>query len=104
MDAPTLFMITGTFLKPAEIVAEATPRHREWLDVNYRAGIFLVSGRQLGGKGGILLARAGSQAELEAILAEDPMAREGVASYAIQGFTPTKRGEGIEIVGVPLVK
>lgn len=104
MDTPTLFMITGTFLKPAEAVAEATPRHREWLDTQYRAGTFLVSGRQLSGKGGILLARANREAELEAILATDPMASEGIASYTIIGFTPTKRGEGIEIADVPLVK
>ena len=104
MEAPTLFMITGQFLQPAEAVAEATPRHREWLDQHYRAGTFLLSGRQLGGKGGILLARANSQAELEEILAADPMVIEGVAAYTCLGFTPSKRGESIEIAGVPLAK
>ncbi|GGR23037.1 YciI family protein [Deinococcus ruber] len=104
MDTPPLFVVTGRFLQPAEIVAEATPRHREWLDHQYRAGTLLLSGRQLGGQGGILLARASSQASLEALLATDPMVIEGVAAYTCQGFTPTKRAEGIEIAGIPLVK
>ena len=104
MDVPTLFMVTGRFLQPAAVVEEATPRHREWLDLQYRAGTFLLSGRQLSGQGGILLARARSQAELEQILATDPMVIEGVAAYTSQGFMPSKRGEGIEIAGVPLVK
>lgn len=104
MDAPTLFVVTGRFLQPAEVVAEATPRHREWLDRHYKLGTFLLSGRQLSGQGGVLLARSSSQAELEQILATDPMVTEGVASYTCQGFTPTKRGEGIEIEGVALVK
>ena len=103
MDAPTLFVITGQFLQSAEAVAEATPRHRAWLDVNYRAGVFLLSGRQLSGQGGILLAKASSQIELEALLATDPMVIEGIAAYACQGFMPSKRGQGIEIYGVSLV-
>ena len=104
MDTPTLFVVTGRFLQSAEAVAAATPRHREWLDQHYRSGTFLVSGRQLSGQGGVLLARASDQAELEAVLATDPMVIEGVASYISLGFTPSKRGEGIEIAGVPLVE
>ena len=102
-DAPTLFIVTGRFLAAAEIVAEFTPLHRAWLDGQYRSGVLLLSGRQLGGQGGILLARAHTQADLEAIFAADPLVIRGIAEYSYVGFTPGKRGQGIEIEGVPLV-
>lgn len=104
MNAPTLWMIVSRYLKSPEEVAAVTPRHREWLDQRYRSGLFLVSGRQQSGQGGIILARAGSQAELEAVFEQDPFVQEGCSEYSYTPFTPVKRGRGIEIEGVPLVE
>ncbi len=104
MSAPTLFVITSRYLKPAEITAEITPRHRVWLDQHYRSGTFLVSGRMLSGEGGVLLARAESQAELEALFADDPFVLEGCSEYSYTAFTPVKRGKAVELEGVPLIE
>ncbi|GGR00963.1 YciI family protein [Deinococcus ruber] len=104
MSAPTLFMIVSRYLKSADEVAAVTPRHREWLDQHYRSGLFLVSGRKADSSGGVILAKADTQAELEAVFAQDPFVVEGCSEYSYTAFTPVKRGRGIEIDGVPLVE
>jgi uncharacterized protein YciI len=104
MSAPTLWMITSRYLKPAEEVAAVTPSHREWLDGHYRSGLFLVSGRMVSGQGGVILAKAETQAELEQVFAGDPFVMAGCSEYEYTAFTPVKRGRGIEIDGVALVK
>jgi len=103
MSAPTLFIVTSSYLRSKADIAAVTPRHREWLDQHYRSGLFLVSGRMVSGAGGVLLAKAESQGELEAVFAQDPFVLEGCAEYSYVAFTPVKRGRGIEIEGVPLV-
>ena len=104
MSAPTLFVITSRYLKPADEVAAVTPSHREWLDQHYRSGLFLVSGRMVSGQGGVILAKAETQAELEKVFAEDPFVLAGCSEYSYEAFTPVKRGRGIEIDGVALVE
>ena len=104
MSAPTLFIVTGSYLKPRADIAAVTPSHREWLDQHYRSGLFLVSGRMVSGQGGVILAKAESQSELEAIFAQDPFVLEGCSEYSYVAFTPVKRGKGIEIDGVDLVE
>ncbi len=104
MSAPTLFIVTSSYLKPKAEIAAVTPRHREWLDQHYRSRLFLVSGRMVSGAGGVLLAKAESQSELEAVFAQDPFVLEGCTEYSYVAFTPVKRGRGIEIGGVPLVE
>ncbi|WP_425147901.1 YciI family protein [Deinococcus sp.] len=104
MSAPTLFVVASRYLKPLEKVSAVTPRHREWLDQHYRSGLFLVSGRKADSSGGVIIARAETQAELEAVFAQDPFVLEGCSEYSYAAFTPVKRGRGIEIDGVPLVE
>lgn len=104
MSAPTLWMITSRYLKSQGEVAAVTPSHREWLDRHYCSGLFLVSGRMVSGQGGVILAKAETQAELEAVFAEDPFVLAGCSEYSYTAFTPVKRGRGIEIEGVALVE
>lgn len=99
-----LWMIESTYLKSGDALAEVTPRHRAWLDQHYRSGVFLTSGRKADGTGGVLLARAETQGELEAVFADDPFVLEGCSSYRYVAFTPVKRGRALELDDVPLVE
>ncbi|EYB68549.1 hypothetical protein DEIPH_ctg021orf0066 [Deinococcus phoenicis] len=103
-NAPTLWVITSRYLKPTEELAEVTPRHRAWLDQHYRSGLFLVSGRMLSGQGGVLLANAGSQEQLEEVFKDDPFVLEGCSEYTYTPFTPVKRGPALTLEGVALVE
>lgn len=72
------------------------PGHREFLDRNYAAGNFLVSGAQRPRVGGVIVARQMERARLDALLAEDPFHREQMASYRVVEFAPSKYAAGAE--------
>lgn len=100
---PTLWFIESRYLKQ-DGLAEATPAHRAWLDAHYRSGVFLTSGRKLDGSGGVLLARAESEAELRALFADDPFVLGGFSEYRYVPFVPVKRGAALQLPGVALVQ
>lgn len=104
MSTPTLWIIESTYLKSGDELATVTPRHRAWLDQHYTSGVFLTSGRKVDGTGGVIVAQAEEQAQLEAIFAQDPFVLEGCSTYRYTAFTPVKRGRALELDGVPLVE
>jgi len=83
-----MFILLLHYVKPLTEVDRWLTEHREFLDRHYASGHFLISGRQEPRTGGVIVARAGSRAEIEAIAQEDPFSREGVARYEVIEFTP----------------
>ena len=75
-------------LHPVEQVRLWSGRGRFAVERNYAAGRFIVSGRREPRTGGVILARAASTAEIEAVIAEDPFTSEGVAHYEVIEFLP----------------
>lgn len=91
-----MFIILLHYIQPLAVVESHIQEHRAWLDKQYRAGFFLASGPQIPRIGGAILARNLSREELDAVLAEDPFYREGVAQYQVVVFTPNKCAAGAE--------
>lgn len=83
-----MFIVMLTYIAPIEEIDALLPPHREYLKRHYAAGTFLASGPKVPRDGGVILARAGSRAELDAVLAEDPFAEAGVARYEVTEFLP----------------
>jgi uncharacterized protein YciI len=90
-----MFVIILTYIKPLSEIDAARPAHLEFLDKYYAKDILLASGRQTSNGGGVLLAKAGSRAEIERIIEEDPYHIKNLATYQIIEFTPTKTNENI---------
>jgi uncharacterized protein YciI len=84
-----MFALVSRYTRPIEEVDALLERHREWIRERYESGHFLVSGRQADGSGGVIVARAASRGELDALLAEDPYRVAGVAEYAVHEFRET---------------
>ncbi|HMA36825.1 MAG TPA: YciI family protein [Chloroflexia bacterium] len=84
------FMVELTYTVPLERVDEVVGAHRAFLQAGYDQGLLLYSGGQVPRTGGIMLARAESQAALEAFLADDPYRQAAVAEYRIVEFVPVK--------------
>jgi len=84
-----MFIITLTYLKPAEEIDHLLAAHREYLREQYDNGMFLMSGRMVPRTGGIILAMADSRADIEAVIELDPYNEAGAASYTITEFVPT---------------
>lgn len=85
-----MFAVILKYKKPLEEVERHTPAHRVFLDECVAQGILIMSGRQTPPTGGVVIAKADSREQLEALLAKDPFQVEGVADYEIYEFTPGK--------------
>ena len=91
-----MFIINSVYKKPVEFVDAHVKAHREFLDRYYEKGVFITSGPKEPRTGGIIIAKAGSRAELETIMAEDPFSVHGISAYEYTEFKATKAGKGLE--------
>lgn len=81
-----MFVVLLSYTKPiAEIDAALAP-HREYLARHFATGTMLLAGPQQPRTGGVILVRAKSRAEAEALIAEDPFHQLGLAEYRIVEF------------------
>ncbi len=85
-----MFIVSVTYLQPLEVVDHHLPAHIGFLDDYFARGIFIASGRKVPRTGGFILAGGVSREEIAAIVEEDPFKRNGVASYEITEFAPSK--------------
>jgi len=67
-----VFVLLLTYVKPLAEVDALMREHVAWLDEQYDAGRFLVSGRQIPRRGGVILARGDDREEIERLAATDP--------------------------------
>jgi len=72
--------------------------HVSWLKTHYESGLFVASGRQVPRKGGVILARSGDRAALEALLERDPFVQNGVARTDVIEFVPSMTAPGAEVL------
>ena len=91
-----MFLLLSRYVKPADEIDRVLPAHRDFLDRYYASGLFIVSGPQEPRVGGVIVTRDAPRAEIEAALAEDPFAREGISKYEIVEFKVTKRADWFE--------
>lgn len=93
-----MFVVLLTYVKELAVIDALIPEHVAFLDEQYRAGVFLASGRRVPRTGGVILARGGGRSELENILARDPFAKAGAATYEVVEFSPSKAAPGLEVL------
>jgi uncharacterized protein YciI len=84
-----MFLILLTFKKPMSEVDRFVGEHREFLERYYASGHFLLSGRKEPPAGGVILAKAETQLEIQSIIANDPFYIEQIAQYHIIQFSPS---------------
>lgn len=91
-----MFVIVLTYIKPLEEVDKLVASHIEFLEQQYRAGIFLASGARVPRTGGVILATCDDKTKLLEILKQDPFSIAHVAEYDCIEFTPSRMREGFE--------
>ncbi|RTL39614.1 MAG: GTP cyclohydrolase [Rhodocyclaceae bacterium] len=96
-----MFVVLLNYVKPLSEVDRFVGEHRQFLERHYAAGNFLLSGRKEPRTGGVILATAGSRAEVERIIQSDPFHREEIASYEIVEFLPSMSAEHLADLVVP---
>ncbi len=85
-----MFVVLLEYVKPMAEVEKHLSAHRKWVDENYAAGRFVVSGPRVPRTGGVIIAKMESRAALEAELAKDPFWTEGIARFDIVEFMPNR--------------
>ncbi len=85
-----MFIAILTYKKPLSEVDRFLAAHREYLSKHYAVGDFIASGPQTPRVGGVIMMKAESRMEVDAIIAQDPFNINGIADYQIVEFTPTK--------------
>ncbi|MCL6706587.1 YciI family protein [Pseudomonas sp. R2.Fl] len=90
-----MFILSLTYVKPAEAADAVMAPHMEWVKQGYDSGVFLASGRKVPRTGGLILAK-GDRAEIEAFVAADPFTVHGIADYEITEVALTTVIEGLE--------
>lgn len=85
-----MFVLISRFQRPVEEVNRSFALHSAWVQRQYDAGRFLVSGRREPPIGGIAVARAANEQELREVLNTDPYQQRGLAEYEIFAFEATE--------------
>ena len=88
-------MLLLTYVRPLAAVDALMREHVAWLDEQYAAGRFLVSGRQVPRTGGVIVARGDDREEIEALAATDPFVAGGVATCEVVQFRASQSAPGI---------
>ena len=84
------FLIEITYTASPDRIEAVAPAHREYLQTGYDSGMLLYSGPKNPRTGGIVLARANDQSEIDAFFALDPYHLHGVAEHRFVEFLPLK--------------
>lgn len=90
------FIIEMTYTVPADDLADTVAEHRAFLQTGYDCGWLLFSGPQVPRVGGIIVARAPTQPDLEQFFHDDPFQKKGLATYRFIEFNPVKFQPSIE--------
>jgi uncharacterized protein YciI len=91
----SLFVVELTYTAPLAQIDAAMTAHMAFLRKCYRAGHFLVSGRQVPRDGGIILAIGESRQQIEAIMRDDPFCARGLATARVIQFRASQYAEAI---------
>ena len=90
------FIVEITYAVPLEQIAQVRPEHRDFLQTGFDRGLLLMSGPLNPPTGGIAVARAESQEEIQAFFAQDPYNLNGMTTYGFVEFDPVKRQPFLE--------
>ena len=85
-----MFVLISRYLKPLDEVDRHLAEHRAFLERHYEARHLLTSGPQNPRTGGVIVTHYMTRAEAEAMMAEDPFLREGIAEYQYIEFNKTR--------------
>ncbi|RAK35342.1 uncharacterized protein YciI [Actinoplanes lutulentus] len=85
-----VYLMISKYLKPLAEVDAAREDHLAFVDGLEKGGFSVTAGRQDPAAGGIILLDVDTQAEAEALIAEDPYVQRGLAVYTATGWHPTR--------------
>jgi uncharacterized protein YciI len=86
-----MFVIELIYKADLAEIDRAMKAHVAFLNEQYAAGTFLISGRKIPRDGGIILAVGPSREAIEQIMQKDPFFSRGLAEFRIIEFRASQR-------------
>ena len=86
-----MFILELTYTADLAEIDGSMKAHMRWLNAQYAAGRFLVSGRKIPRDGGIIIATGTDRAAVEAIAAQDPFVSQGLATVRVIEFRASQK-------------
>lgn len=86
-----MFLLELTYTADLTEIDGAMKAHMRWLNAHYASGTFLVSGRKIPRDGGVIIASGKDRASIEAIAAEDPFVKQGLATVRVVEFRASQK-------------
>ena len=90
-----MFLVILTYKVAFAEIEPHLAAHMAFVDRGFADGTFVLSGRKVPRTGGVILARAASEADLRHILASDPFLQFDLVEVEIVAFAPTRAAEGL---------
>jgi len=91
-----MFVIELVYKVPLTMIDAHMADHVAFLNEQYAAGTFLVSGRKIPRDGGIILAVGDNRTAIEAVMAQDPFVARGLADVRVIEFRASQRADDIQ--------
>lgn len=91
-----MYLIMLQYIRPLAAIDHYMDAHKIFLDKYYQSGHFILSGKRKPRTGGMILCKASSRREVEAILAEDPFDKFQLALYEIIEIEPILCAQELE--------
>jgi uncharacterized protein YciI len=91
-----MYIISLNYIVPLEELDQHMAEHVKYLKKYYKKNIFVASGRKVPRTGGIILALANSQEEVEQIICEDPFYKHELAEFDITHFLTSQYHPDLE--------
>ena len=88
-----MFILELTYTAPLDAIDAAMKAHMRWLNAQYAAGRFLMSGRKIPRDGGVIVATGSDRAEVEALAAQDPFVSQGLATVRVIEFRASQKSK-----------
>lgn len=85
-----MYVVLVHYTAPLADVDAHLADHSEWTSHHYDSGDFIAAGRRQPRTGGVIIARAMSRGQLDAILATDPYVVHKVARHEVIEFKALK--------------
>ncbi|HTR09760.1 MAG TPA: YciI family protein [Paraburkholderia sp.] len=92
-----MYIVSLHYTATLERIDDALPAHRNWLDAQFEGGNFIAAGPKMPRDGGVILASHMPRERLDALLATDPFAQQGLAGYDITEFKATRLASGLNL-------
>ena len=90
-----MFVIELTYKADLAKIDAQMKAHMAFVNKQYEAGVFVLSGRKIPREGGIILAVGKTREEVESLMREDPFVKHELADVRVIEFRTSQRAKDI---------